>query len=791
MKQLTSCREKLSARQKDLDRAQQTATSDPSCKEDLTEVGDMEIDSEEETMETQPSVPSQQPPTSSPHTNAPALPKIFNSSAPQTAPSAPSSLQTINSASQVINTTPPIIGSAPQIINSSPQPLSSTMAIFNSAPQVINSTPPMMNSTPSSGVPYYPPPVQGFRPLRPQPPPSQQFSRPLLPPLIQNVPHSIMQAPPGMSPRSAFSQGPRSGGPRGPMRPPHSGGMGGPPRPGLMNVRLHRPLPQPAGVRPPSVVVGPGLMGNAVREQEVHIESKPVLYQTEPELKSSLDDRLQSLVVKKSLGSVLLQEYAESDESGDKPYTPTTTPLPPSPGEADDESVTTPTPQLDMSPVTPEETGPPQFNPANPIMKALYHSPTHSPEEVDCKSDASAPDQLVQSPAPAEGSLLSGVDTGMLQNILKNVQGMIPTSPPPNPPESETPPTLPVPPQQSPTPPPLTTPPSDKPATKPAPGAATNIKITSSLTSLLDEIFPQLSKSLQERKRKQEPVGEGANSLKQTKLETAPRAVTPNSMARPPPPLRPSGPRPNGMFSPRGPSVVMRPAGPGGGRPPGMILRPQGLIRPLGEGLRPQGPPFEGQFRPQGPPRPEGNFRPQGPPRPEGNFRPQGPPRPEGNFRPQGPPRPEGNFRPQGPPRPEGNFRPQGPPRSEGNFGPQGPPRPEGNFRLQGPPRPEGNFRPQGPPRPRMQLVGGTQRPPFGPRGSNSGSPLRPPFTGPNFTRPPYGQGPMRPPVHTPRPPLAGTGMEPNHFPDSVKPQSHDSLQSIPPAGMGMWSGQT
>ena len=738
MVQLTSCCEKLNVRQKDLDRAQQTATSDPSCKEDLTEVGDMEIDSEEENMETQVGT---RPPH--PVSSFPAPPKMFTSDITSTTPllGSTSTSKIISSAPQMINSAPQMISSAPQMISSAPQMIYSAPQMINSAPQMITSTPqlapqmmndtlnsaplmvtpapPMMNvSGPSLGQggaypqPYPPhPPMTGFTT---QP---QRYPRPPMAPLGPVMMSQRMPThtpPTGMPPRYAFG-----GPPAHPGGPPQS--RGPPPRPELQfsGVRPHGPLSQPGDMRPQ----GPGgtrSSGPEVRGQEAHIESKPVLYRTEVGQTSSLDDRLQSLVVKKSLGSVLLQEYADSEGSGDRPYTPTTTPLPPSPGDPDDESVTTPTPQLDMSPVTPEDVGTPQFNPANPIMKALYHSP----EEA-----STAPSTQ---PAVAEDSLLSGVDTGMLQTILKNVHVLKTPDPSGSPPSTRPtdsaspPPTILTPlTTQTPssTPPPLTTTtaaatPQDKPRLTTAP-AAGNIKITSSLTTLLDEIFPQLSKSLQERKRKQK--GSDAEVVKQPKLE--PHNVEGSDMRPPATPPRLNGPRPNGGFPPRGPMVLMRPVGRGGVRPPGMILisqRPvlEGGARPPGMILRPQRPP------------PEGNMRLCGPP-----F--------EGNFRPRGPPGLDGNFRPPGPPRP--------------------------GMQLV---------------RDRFQCSPGP-RPPFRPRNPNSAPPPHPPFSSfqpPPISRPPFVPGDM-PPQRLPR---TDSGMEPNHFVEKP-PQSHDSLQSIPPSGMGMW----
>ena len=427
--------------------------------------------------------------------------------------------------------------------------------------------------------------------------------------------------------------------------------------------------------------------------------------------KSSLDDRLQSLVSRRSLGSVLLQEYAESEESGDRPYSPTATPFSPSPGRAgdqDDESVTTPTPQVDLSPVVtpPEEAGPPKFNPANPILKALYHSPTGSPEEQKAESVEVGSELQTSPPAiVSEKGLLLGVDTGMLQNILKNVQGL--KQPVPNSPSVSSPSTLSPKPSETekvdlPRQPPSAVLSSasaaaDKPPTNTSTSGA-GIKITSTLTTLLDEIFPQLSKSLQERKRKQEPPSSGPESpAKQARMDTpqsqpgGPGPVGPPASA-----VRPSGPLPlNG--SPRPPLRGLGPGRP----PPEMMLRPprpppDAGGRPAGFMLmRPRGPLFEGPFRLRGPPRLDGGFRPLGRPRlgerPRGHFGPRNPnsgppPRqlfpPPSSFQPRPPnqsfPRPL--FRPGGPP-PMGmggnsgmepNHFPEKPPQSHDSLPPPG-----------------------------------------------------------------------------------------------------------------------
>ena len=669
----------------------------------------MEIDSDEDAMDTvAPPLPSAP--------LAPTPPQLFTPPGsvttgvvlPSSAPIPASSVfQPTNSAPPLFSS-PPIVTPAPALMNTGNALIGQGM---------------MVNIQPID-VPFSQPYLMEFSPAMSRPP--QRFSRPLfLPPSGLHMSprqQGILETPPTVIPPRHPFGGPRLVG------PPMLHGNVGPPRSRIM---VPDSMPQPLSLEPNALPVGARHMGD--RNQITRIESQPPL-QGEEEPKSSLDDRLQSLVGRKSLGSVLLQEYAESEESGDRPYTPTTTPLPPSPGGAggagdqDDESVTTPTPQLDMSPATPEESGRPKFNPANPIMKALYRSPTRSPEEpAQAESLGVVSDQQNQPPTIVnEKGLLLGVDTGMLQNILKNVQGLkspLATSPSISSPSLTKPETekasVDAPSQLPLSPGPSSAISVEKPAATTTVSPASNIKITSSLTSLLDEIFPQLSKSLQERKRKQDTVPESA--AKQPKLET-PQIQTVGSDGsplppRPPPPgsVRPNGPRPpNGGFTPRPP---LRMLGPGGtGRPPGMMMRPprpppDGGGRPPGlMMMRPRGPPFDSQFRARGPPRLDGGFRPLGPLRPGERF-----------------------------------MGPRGP------FGPRNP--------NSGPP----------------------PRQPFPPH--SSFQPRMPPLSNQNFPRPPFRQGGL---PYPPRPMGGNPGMEPNHFLEKP-PQSHDGLQFIPPPGMGIW----
>ncbi|CAI8057318.1 hypothetical protein GBAR_LOCUS31241, partial [Geodia barretti] len=161
MAQLNGCRQKLTARQKDLERAQQTATSDPTCKEDLTEVGDMEIDSDEDAMDTvAPPLPSAP--------LAPTPPQLFTPPGsvttgvvlPSSAPIPASSVfQPTNSAPPLFSS-PPIVTPAPALMNTGNALIGQGM---------------MVNIQPID-VPFSQPYLMEFSPAMSRPP--QRFSRP-------------------------------------------------------------------------------------------------------------------------------------------------------------------------------------------------------------------------------------------------------------------------------------------------------------------------------------------------------------------------------------------------------------------------------------------------------------------------------------------------------------------------------------------------------------------------------------------------------------------------------------
>ena len=390
---------------------------------------------------------------------------------------------------------------------------------------------------------------------------------------------------------------------------------------------------------------------------------------------SSLDERLKSLMAHKTFTKSLLPDYPDSgsEDAGSRPYSPSIAltdkdkPYSPSandlvisntgsPLEVDNDSI--PSPPTETA--TPEDASPsPQLNMDNPILKALYqHESEEGPKEhpVTPKLKPVADSVPFQPQAPSSQatsqkalgsgpSLFSAVDTGLLQSILTNVgksvaktsTAVVPDGPP------SAPPSKPVVPPHTPEPttplqterqrshspvsmpkPSAKTPPSPVPTLPPKSAGVSvkDIKITPTLTSLLDEIFPKLSRSLQERKRK--PGGPEPSTpespLPSTKApRLAPPARQPSSdgpsipggpPVRQPPPTagaRPSfplhasaGPLMRPQFVPRAPGIPMdsraprqlRPPFPAG-RPPYPGQLPQNrppFVRPQ---ARPGGPPFQ------------------------------------------------------------------------------------------------------------------------------------------------------------------------------------------------------
>ncbi len=284
----------------------------------------------------------------------------------------------------------------------------------------------------------------------------------------------------------------------------------------------------------------------------------------------------------------------------ERPYSPSGDNLvisdPCTPLDRDDESIPTPTTEVPTPEgASPSSPGPLQLNMDNPIMQVLYRSQETPGKEHEPRSSPSPSRPLISPTLPKPSSVVPALDTGLLQSILSTVGT--------NPPLGRVLPSPSAPPQVRtvgplgrvlPSPPQVKVPPSNQPPsprtdsfistevipTVPLGGGAPSmwtqtsaaidplekgqsapnmkdIKITASLTTLLDEIFPQLSKTLQQRKRT---------------LDSAPL---------PEPKTQRVGPYP--------PGAIIRPSG-AIIRPPGTIVRPPGtIVRPPGAIIRPPG----------------------------------------------------------------------------------------------------------------------------------------------------------------------------------------------------------
>lgn len=461
---------------KDLERAKSTATSDPSAKDDITDVGDMEIESDGE--ESQKSTPK------------------LEQDVPQS-----------------------LMSSAPGMIASPP-----TSTFSHSQPSTNESYPPLPTSTFRTLAP----------PLPRQPMVGQVFrARPGAP--FQN--RQMLDASGG-----GLAQRPRVP-PRRP-RPPPQRFPGRPPQMSQVNnyrgirPQIVRGLRPP--FRPPPTV--------APQPPDAHtISSSPVLYNqkqnnppdkpivdTQPLLtggdaKPSLDERLKDMMLNKKFSG--LDEPVDS-----RPYSPSaeddmvgnnvTNNL------IDDETQSLPTPSSD----SPTEEASPKPNMDNPILKALY------------KSQSSPEASLVPDYEQEDSEELSSDD---LKNILDQVKSSEPAEPGN----------------------PVLIPNDDQPAVAravkiPAP---TEIKITPTLTNLLDEIFPKISQSLMTRKRKQE---DGPNTT--TK---APRLMPLN----PTMPPRARFPQPGAIRVPVSSSLsphVRPPFSPASVRAPAPVRPPNSNLQP-------------------------------------------------------------------------------------------------------------------------------------------------------------------------------------------------------------------
>ena len=760
---------KLDARIKELERAQSTATSDPTAKEDITDVGDMEIESDNET---QDSLPPPLPPLlamQSPST--PLQPPVIGSmvARPPTATTAPfqqqqqqltqQSQQLTRQSQQLTQQSqqlqprsgalvlPPTSAAPP----SSSFPLQPPRGIPPQQPPAANA---MVSSTaaasgsgvntggfsnlsipPSSLPPRRPPPPPVHTnqpsyapPPQSRPPPPAQLPR-QPPPPRSNIPPSS-NIPPGSTvppryqrpsfPPPTGVRPPSNMSPGGP-RPPLPVNFSGPPPPrpryppppgNSMNIR--QPLPpqrggvpynnnSPNGPRPsfppppPSLATqanhspsappppqlttllrndspSPASAPNTTTNAPI-MTPPPIPRKSTPDInedtttgkdsidlqirnQSGLDQRLKNMVAQRMFGGVL-NEYGDASSDGDeKPYSPasdqpeisisnTGTPKPEDDNDDDGESI--PTPDSGME--SPDEEGAsPRMNMNNPILQALYNSSPDINEKGDAQREA--PSNVIV--PPDLSASVADIDTQYLKGILDTVKVKSTSSPgvqemaaaseqPTSQSDFEPPEAMAVAPNK-------------------APGLAAikDIKITPTVTNLLGELFPQLSKTLQQNKKRKQEGGEDEIAVKVPRVDethdfasrmmvdeqrsysdTQPQAPVP-SMVGPgvrlphPNTIPPSRP---GMGMGPPPRSGMRPPHPGMGPPrPGMgpsrptMGAPRPGMRPLHPGPMPRGmpPPTRGQFPPTNSPR-GAPFPPRfrGPPPP--SFRGPPPPRTRGS----------------------------------------------------------------------------------------------------------------------------------------------------------------
>ena len=482
---------------------------------------------------------------------------------------------------------------------------------------------------------------------------------------------------------------------------------------------------------------------------------------------TGLDQRLKSMVAQRMFGGVLKECGGASPDADEKPYSPASDQPDisisntgtPKPEEDDADSIPTP----DSGNVTPDDGASPHINMNNPILQALYSSSPdqNKKNEEQTESVSEATTLKLQSEMQVMTNTVADIDTEYLQGILNTVKSSSTA------PKEEA---L------------LSSPASSAIAVTPQKqadlAAIKDIKITPTVTNLLGELFPQLSKTLQQnRKRKQDSCEEEMSAQKTRKMDDGHNL---------PPGMLPSEHLPPHSQQP-GSHVMSGPPRPNIGPPPPISGPPRpniGLPRPN------SGPPHPISR----PPRPN-----LGPPRPD-----HGPPATvSGQPRPNlGPPRPD-----HGPPATvSGQPRPNlGPPRPN-----SGPPPP-----VSGPPHPSlrsPHPRPTSAPMPRgMSPPVRGQYYPASPTESPR-SPFPPRYRGPppSFMRPPPPRGApltmrhpgpppsermgLRPRAPYPRPPSSGSAMVPNHTgpvpPGAYPPQSREQYKHMNVTGPRRTSGE-
>ena len=373
---------------------------------------------------------------------------------------------------------------------------------------------------------------------------------------------------------------------------------------------------------------------------------------------SGLDQRLKNMVAQRMFGGVL-NEYGDASSDGDeKPYSPasdqpeisisnTGTPKPEDDNDDDEESI--PTPDSGME--SPDEEGAsPRMNMNNPILQALYNSSPDINEKGDVQREAPS---SVTVP-PNLSASVADIDTQYLKGILDTVKVKSTSSPGVQ--------EMAVAPEQSTSQSDFEPPEAMAVTPNKAPGLAAikDIKITPTVTNLLGELFPQLSKTLQQNKKRKQEGAEDEIAVKVPRVDethdfasrtmvneqrsysdSQPQAPVPSMVG---PGARP--PQPNTIPSSR-PGMGMGPPPRSGMRPPNPGMRPprpgMGPSRPTVGAPRPgMRPPIPGpMLRGMPPPPTRGHFPPTNSPR-GAPFPPRfrGPPPP--SFRGPPPPRTRG-----------------------------------------------------------------------------------------------------------------------------------------------------
>ena len=435
---------KVEQRLKDLERAHSTATSDPSAKDDITDIGDMEIESDGENQDSQES-------GSNPHTAAPKPPMV----------------------------TPPGMIMAPPV------------ASFPAQQPNVGS-----GYTKSPGI---------FQ---------TQFTRP--PGQFQRAPNRPPQTIGGM-----FAQRPLP--PRNRF-PPHFQGRGFQPPTRMTHLVRGQP---PAYINGPHTISGFPVLYKRPDNSTVKTNGDGVGVSVGT--KPSLDERLKDLVLKKKFGDSVLNEDTDVN-SEEKPYSPSAEESlvinsEPTEEVEDKESLATPTD-------SPNEEASPTPNMDNPILQALYESQASPESEPSGTSKSLVPDyNNMQDNDELSTSdlknILDKVKSGNKDDTVNNVTSS----------SSDVSPSAGVNPNVG---------GNSIRTTKLS--LPTEINITPTLTNLLDEIFPQLTKSLIDRKRKKEPENESSTKvpcLANTHQPRPPQPRLPHPTQRPMfIPRPPGGPRP-------------------------------------------------------------------------------------------------------------------------------------------------------------------------------------------------------------------------------------------------------